>query len=57
MDDDQPVVRQGRVPLFYRFAKGPSVVGGSAAFPAFPSNFVWSSTEFNVFRGGASYKF
>jgi outer membrane immunogenic protein len=43
--------------LYYRFAKGPSVLGSSAVFPAFPSNFVWSSTDLNVVRGGVSYRF
>ena len=43
--------------LFYRFNSGQSVTANSTAFPTFPSNYVWHSTNINVARAGVSYKF
>lgn len=43
--------------LYYGFNSGPNVVGASATFPAFPSNYVWGKNNVNVARAGVSYKF
>jgi outer membrane immunogenic protein len=43
--------------LYYRFNNSPTLIGQSATFPSYPSQFSWSSTSINVGQTGLSYKF
>jgi outer membrane immunogenic protein len=43
--------------LYFQFKNNPNVIGIAPAFPAFPSNYVWSATNVSVARAGLSYKF
>jgi outer membrane immunogenic protein len=43
--------------LYYGLNSSPSVVAGSANFPAFPSGYSWSNTNVSVARAALSYKF
>ncbi len=43
--------------LHYQFNNAQSITGASVNFPAFPSNYTWSSEKVDVLRAALSYKF
>ncbi len=43
--------------LHYQFNDTQNINGASVNFPAFPSNYTWSSEKVDVLRAALSYKF